>query len=232
MNPTTGTAAAASIPKATFHQCNVTDYASLSAAFEAQHKAHKQLDFVFANAGIVEKDSFYATHDTGSAPPPPPNMLSIDIDLKAVVATAWLALHYFRLNTGIRGGSLVMTSSVGGLYAVPFCPMYAAAKHGVLGFMRSISGQYYKNDGVRVNAICPGNVRTNILSEKEWASLKDTFFTPVENVVRQVESFIEDDQFGKTAELSGDLIHWREQPEFMDEEMKKAMGNADIGSVG
>jgi NAD(P)-dependent dehydrogenase (short-subunit alcohol dehydrogenase family) len=239
MNPTTGLAAAKSIPNATFHRADVTDYASLGAAFESTFKAHNKIDFVFANAGIVEKDSFYATHETiGTAPPPPPNMLSIDIDLKAVVSTAWLAQHYFRLNKQ-KGGSIVMTSSVGGLYAVPFCPMYSGAKHGVLGFMRSIAGQFYKNDGIRVNAICPGNVRTNILTEKEWDSLKDTYFTPVENVIKAVENFIGADGkeggevlYGKTAEISGDMVHWREQAEFMDEEMKKAMGNADIGSVG
>lgn len=239
MNPTTGAAAASSMPNATFHRADVTDYSSLGAAFEATYKQHGQLDFVFANAGIVEKDSFYASHDTGTAPPPPPNMLSIDIDLKAVVSTAWLAQHYFRLNTQRKAGSLVMTSSVGGLYAVPFCPMYSAAKHGVLGFMRSIAGQYYKNDGIRVNAICPGNVRTNILTETEWASLKDTYFTPVENVIKAVENFVDADGeegrellWGKTAEISGDRVHWREQVDFGDEDMRKAMGNADIGSVG
>jgi NAD(P)-dependent dehydrogenase (short-subunit alcohol dehydrogenase family) len=103
LNPEAGEAAASSLQGTTFIQCDVNSSSSLAAAFHQTFTSHgNQLDFVFANAGITEKDSFYAIYPTqgssDASPPPPPNMLPIGIDLKSVVSTTWLAQHYFRLN--------------------------------------------------------------------------------------------------------------------------------------
>jgi NAD(P)-dependent dehydrogenase (short-subunit alcohol dehydrogenase family) len=49
--------AASSLKNAYSHQANVTDYASLTSAFESAWAKSERLDFVFANAGIVERDS-------------------------------------------------------------------------------------------------------------------------------------------------------------------------------
>jgi NAD(P)-dependent dehydrogenase (short-subunit alcohol dehydrogenase family) len=49
--------ATASLKNAHSHQTNVTDYASLTSAFESAWSKSGRLDFVFANAGIVERDS-------------------------------------------------------------------------------------------------------------------------------------------------------------------------------
>lgn len=150
--------------KAKFHKCNVTVYKEQAVIFDSIHKSTGRLDFVFANAGIVERFSFYEKHE--QSPPPEIDQLSIEIDLKAVVITSYLAQHYFRLSKPSYGKgtqSLVMTASCGGLYPSPFCPMYSAAKHGVVGLMRSLAKHYYLCDSIRVNCICPGTVRTNLL---------------------------------------------------------------------
>jgi len=52
-----------------------------------------ELAFAFADAGIVGRDNFNTQHST-DGPPPEPNQLSIDINLKAVVTTGYLAQHY------------------------------------------------------------------------------------------------------------------------------------------
>jgi NAD(P)-dependent dehydrogenase (short-subunit alcohol dehydrogenase family) len=134
LNASAGASAASSPPNAHFHETNVTDYASLSSAFENTFKQSGRIDFVYANAGIVERDNFYEKHE-GTAPPPEPNQLSIDINFKSVVNTSYLALHYFRLTKerdeaegraekgegfGKRGPALVMTASCGGLYPSEF----------------------------------------------------------------------------------------------------------------
>lgn len=123
LNETAGKDAASSLPNAQFHKTNVTSYASLSSTFETAFKTSGQLDFVFANAGIVERDNFYEVFDagtSGTAPPPEPNQLSIDINLKAVVNTSVLALHYFRLSPHKgKDASLIMTASCGGLVSPP-----------------------------------------------------------------------------------------------------------------
>jgi hypothetical protein len=43
-----------------------------------------------------------------------------------------------------------MTASVGGLYALPLFPLYAAAKHGALGLMRSITKPFFEMMGLEL----------------------------------------------------------------------------------
>lgn len=226
LNGEAGEAAASSLKSTSFIRTDVNDYASLSSAFHHTFTSRgHRLDFVFANAGIAERDSFYDTGSPDVSPPPPPDLLPIDIDLKSVVHTTWLAQHYFRLNQHRKGGDLIMTASVGGLYALPSFPLYAAAKHGVVGLMRSIAPPFYQIDGIRVNAICPGTVRTNLLSKESWDRM-GTEFTPIERIVEAVEMLLGDGGlWGKAVEVSGENGRWfRDQPEYMDPAMKKLLG--------
>lgn len=58
-------------------------------------------------------------------------------------------------------GNIVLVSSLAGLRAVPGATGYVAAKHAVLGLMRALACDYGPA-GVRVNAICPGFVETEM----------------------------------------------------------------------
>lgn len=231
MNVKTGEEAAATL-KGKFYETNVTDYTSLSTTFEKTFQEFGQIDFVFANAGIVERGNFY-TKFPNTGPPPPPNMLSVEINLKAVITTGYLAQHYFRQNPHGKGGSLISTSSVAGIYPAPFCPIYSAGKHGVLGFTRSVAKHFYHHDKIRANAILPGSVRTSLLTEKEWGSFGDTNWTPIEKVVEVVELLLDEKEnhWGKTVEISGLNHYFREQADYCDEDMKKVIEATDIEQV-
>jgi len=232
MNVSTGEAAAKEL-NGTFHKTNVADYTSLSTTFQTVFDQYKQINFVFANAGIVERDSFYAKFPS-TGPPPPPDMLSVDIDLKAVIATGYLAQHYFRQNPKGSTAVLISTSSVGGIYPAPFCPMYSAAKHGVLGFTRSIAKHFWTHDKIRVNAILPGTMRTPLLTEKEWETFGYSSFTPVEKVVEVVEMLLDEEanHWGKTVEISSSNHYFRECADYCDEEMRIVMEATEIEAVG
>ena len=140
INEERGVQIAKELPRTTFHHANVTKYSDLAAAFQNMFQQTSQLDFVFANAGVIERTNFYATpqaeHIKDVCPPPEPDMLSIDADLKGVVFTTYLAQHYFRHSPHKgQGASLVMTASCGGLYPSFYSPLYSAAKCESMGPM-------------------------------------------------------------------------------------------------
>lgn len=183
---------------------------------------------VFANAGIVEKGNFYEEHkvEAGSLPPPLDSVV-LDINLKSVVTTSYLALNFFRQNK-TPSGNLVITASSGGLYPVAYLPMYAAAKHGCVGFTRSIA-EGLAGSGIRVNCICPGSVATGLLKKEEWDKFPQETFTPVERVADAVLMLVEDGKLtGQSVELVQDRLHLREPPEPLDLVLKKMMSK-DVG---
>jgi NAD(P)-dependent dehydrogenase (short-subunit alcohol dehydrogenase family) len=61
-----------------------------------------------------------------------------------------------------RGGAIVNWASVGGLNAAPFTSVYSAAKAGVIAITKAAAVEYGAR-GIRVNAICPGFIHTEIM---------------------------------------------------------------------
>jgi NAD(P)-dependent dehydrogenase (short-subunit alcohol dehydrogenase family) len=63
-----------------------------------------------------------------------------------------------------EGGSIVNTAPVGGRFAIPTAGHYVASKHAVLGLTKTAAVEYGRY-GIRVNAVSPGAVRTEVLLE-------------------------------------------------------------------
>ena len=82
----------------------------------------------------------------------------IDVNVMGV----WLCLkHELPLIERSGGGCIVNTSSVAGLIGMAQLELYIASKHAVLGLTKSAALEYAKS-GVRVNAVCPGAVHTDM----------------------------------------------------------------------
>lgn len=62
------------------------------------------------------------------------------------------------------GGAIVATSSLAGLTTMELDPIYAATKHFVVGFVRSVARQL-RERGLTINAVCPAIVDTPLLGE-------------------------------------------------------------------
>jgi NAD(P)-dependent dehydrogenase (short-subunit alcohol dehydrogenase family) len=90
----------------------------------------------------------------------------IGVDLIAVILGACVALPALRRR---GGGAIVVVGSLAGLIPYEPDPVYAAAKHGVVGFVRSIAPSLV-DDQITVNAVCPGLTDTAILPDEVRAA--------------------------------------------------------------
>jgi NAD(P)-dependent dehydrogenase (short-subunit alcohol dehydrogenase family) len=87
----------------------------------------------------------------------------LDVNLRAHAMLVQLILP--QLETSAREGgapAVVGISSIEGLAANPFIPAYCASKAGLLGLTRSMATQLGPS-GIRINAVCPGFIRTPML---------------------------------------------------------------------
>jgi (+)-trans-carveol dehydrogenase len=143
-------------------EVDVRDYGALKAAVDTAVEQLGRLDVIVANAGIgnggatLDKTSERDWTDM------------IDVNLGGVWKTVKAGVPH--MLAGGRGGSIILTSSVGGLKAYPHTGHYVAAKHGVVGLMRTFAvelGQHM----IRVNSVHPTNVNTPLFMNEPTMKL-------------------------------------------------------------
>jgi (+)-trans-carveol dehydrogenase len=143
-------------------EVDVRDYAALKAAVDAGVEQLGRLDIVVANAGIgnggntLDKTSEEDWTDM------------IDVNLGGVWKTVKAGVPH--ILSGGRGGSIILTSSVGGLKAYPHTGHYVAAKHGVVGLMRTFAVEL-GHHMIRVNSVHPTNVNTPLFMNEPTMKL-------------------------------------------------------------
>jgi SDR family mycofactocin-dependent oxidoreductase len=133
-------------------EVDVRDVEAMQQAFDDGVAELGPVTIVVANAGIGPG---------GLASPDDQWDEVVDVNLKGVWNTGRVAIPSMVENG--RGGSIVLTSSTGGLTGspsnVPGMLGYTAAKHGVIGLMRSWAN-YLGPHNIRVNSVAPTTVRT------------------------------------------------------------------------
>ncbi|KAK5222257.1 hypothetical protein LTR72_006514 [Exophiala xenobiotica] len=209
-----------------FIQVDLADWAAHAAMFKKAFEWRGRLDVLVANAGIVEKEKFYAEPDTEHEPEAP-NLKVVDVDLSAVICGLKLFRHYWRKSGNPGLGKVIITSSMAGIYAFIVAPLYSAAKHGIVGLVRASSHKLRKTESITINTICPGPVDTGI-SEQMKKVVPEERFTPMSVVLGAFEKFLDEDITGQVAEASNKQFYLRlpveyadENSEFLVEDMKR-----------
>lgn len=155
----TGEAVAHAIRKsggsAIWIETDVTQAAAVEAMVAQTVATFGRLDYAFNNAGSGGRGGWLA------------EIAEEDWDrtVDGYLKSVFLCMKYeipAMLASG--GGAIVNNSSVDGKRAFPWDPVYSAAKHGVLGLTKSAAVQY-ASQGVRINAVCPGWIRTPPVEE-------------------------------------------------------------------
>lgn len=134
-------------------ECDIADPPQVEAAVKEAAAKWGRLDIVFANAGINGAMTPIETMDIESWDQ------TIHINLRGTFATVKYAIPYLKEN----GGSVLINSSINGnrVFSNIGFSAYSTTKAGQVAFMKmaALELAQYK---IRVNAICPGAIKTNI----------------------------------------------------------------------
>jgi NAD(P)-dependent dehydrogenase (short-subunit alcohol dehydrogenase family) len=141
--------------EARFVAADVTDGSAIGAAVAKAVEAFGRLDLAANCAGVGGGHA--ATHEYPEA------------DFDRIVAInlrgTWLSMcAEIAAMLGGGGGAIVNVSSTLGLRGSPFAAPYSASKHAVLGLTRTAALEYAQQ-GIRVNAVCPGAIDTPMMDE-------------------------------------------------------------------
>ena len=140
--------------RAAFVRCDVTSRDDLEATVAFAEETYGGLDIMHNNAGIT------------TPPPRFPDAAperwerTIAVDLWSAIAGTQAAVPAMRRR---GGGVIINTASMAGIIQYQPDPIYAAAKHGVVGLTRALV--FLKSEAnIRVNCICPGVVDTPLIT--------------------------------------------------------------------
>lgn len=191
-----------------------------------------RINFVFANAGIGEKISFYEPMNDEKIKFPPAELdRVVNVDLNSVINTTFLAKHYMS-KTKDNVSCIFLNASIAGIYPVKFCPIYTAAKHGVAGFARAIGPILYEEYGIMVNALCPGNVRTNLFRADEWDVFKMEWIE-LSQIIKIVELMLfEESMYNKIVEAAPRNYYFIETPTYKDDNVRITLDEPMVRSLG
>jgi SDR family mycofactocin-dependent oxidoreductase len=133
-------------------QADVRDFGALKAAVDAGVAELGRLDIVSANAGIFSFGTMEELEEQAWQD-------MIATNLTGVWHAAKAAIPHLR---AAGKGSMILTSSTAGLMAIPHIGHYTAAKHGVVGLMRTLALELAP-DMIRVNSVHPTSVNTDMI---------------------------------------------------------------------
>jgi NAD(P)-dependent dehydrogenase (short-subunit alcohol dehydrogenase family) len=130
---------------------DVTDRAQVDAAFAAARQAHGPISILVNNAGAAAGVPFAKVTAEQWR-----DLLAVNLDGVFHCCQAALADLL-----AADAGRIVTVASMAGLHGFAYASPYIAAKHGAVGLTRALAAEY-AGTNLRVNAVCPGFVDTDM----------------------------------------------------------------------
>ncbi len=167
--------------------------ADISKADEVENMINKtvdhlgRLDYACNNAGIegpMTTTVEYTEEDWDRV---------LNINLKG----QWLCMKYEIPAMPENGGSIVNISSILGKVGFAGAPAYTAAKHGLIGLTKTAALEY-SEQGIRINAVCPGFIETPMLDRAGITTDKET--------KKQTESLHPIGRLGESEEVAEAIV--------------------------
>jgi NAD(P)-dependent dehydrogenase (short-subunit alcohol dehydrogenase family) len=173
---------------------DVTKSQELTAMLDFADATYGGFDVLYNNAGVGTGQPSYPESPEASW------RRTVEIDLMAVIEGTRQAIPRLQKR---GGGVIIATASLAGLFGFQADPVYAAAKHGVVGLTRALIG-LHASMNIRVNCVCPAVVRTPLVTafagrmtgaEREAAEqrLAAMPMLPPEEIAEAVYELIRDD---------------------------------------
>ncbi|XP_045602215.1 15-hydroxyprostaglandin dehydrogenase [NAD(+)] isoform X2 [Procambarus clarkii] len=157
-----------------FVDCDVTKDEAFKGAWEAAVERLGPVSLLINNAGIGNEQNWQKT---------------VDVNLGGCIRGTLLGLEKMGINKSGAGGVVVNISSITGLKAAPLGPVYASTKHAIVGLTRSLGSEFHlKYSGVKVQALCPSLVKTDLLTN----SMKNAFSPEVATAMANLAASIKD----------------------------------------
>ncbi len=157
-----GGAALAALRDARFIQADVSRADDCQRAVDETIRAFGRLDLLFNNAGVIWRNRSVETTSEAEWD------ATMNVNVKSVFLTSRAALPHLR---AAGGGAIINTASYVGLVGFPGLAAYCASKGAVVNLTRAMALDHAA-ENIRVNCICPGSVKTDMI-EAAWRAYGD-----------------------------------------------------------